>query len=591
MATKTLTISNIGSEITVENLTALFGLENDGSAKVNIVTTDAETMATIEVRDAIYNEVLKLNGLKFKGVDLRVVPEESTTDDATDQMETGATSPEEPPTISESEEEDPIFMVLDVRDHPHFNFPPVTETEVCDDLLIKHPNDPHLAVKTGWGRRLGTFVIESTDMKPYVNTSLTIRGKEIPLRPIFRKRRAERDSNEDAEEEAGEENNEKTFDPDTLKVRIFDAFEVRYRSISSEEFDNAFLEMGVDVIKPTLPEKCRDRRDVLNGNRYVIVKPIDEEGNKIDMGGRINVSNRTFKISYPGKLHFCTLCQVKHDKECPKRFRFEFLRNLRKGKTNGAKIYSNSELRLANPLALTTDIACMSGGGIGQICNLVPHDKHKHDEVIIHAGSNELRTESRQEFVYEVSTAAEKLHNLSTTIPVTIVTPPIDKDMPEVAARSKYMLDTFSKIDTISVVPLDAVDLDETRHPTEEGTLAIIEQINRAKGEKIILEGCRADVTVPVKYRQVQAVFKAGCRGCNNMTYTPSLCEGCKVAAEECDLTQINEIFEKIKDELYPPLDNGTNTAAMDIDKDKKRTLDENDGESPASKISRPGKN
>ena len=588
---KKLTISNIGTEITVENLKALFGLENDGTAKVNIVTTDTEVMAVMEVNDDIYSEVIKLNGLKFKGVEIRVIPEEGTTDDAAAmQMETTTADSEGETAIIESEEGDPIFMVLDVRDYPHFNFPPVTETEVCDALLVTHPNDPHVAVKTGWGRRLGTFVIESTDMKPYVDTSLTIRGHEIPLKPIFRKRRAERDSNEGTDEDTGEENYEKNFDPETLKVRIFDAFEVRYRSISSEEFDNAFLEMGVDVVKPTLPEKCRDRRDILNGNRYIIVKPIDDDGNRIDMGGRITVSNRIFKISYPGKLHFCTLCLIKHGKECPKRVRFDFLRNLRKGKTNGAKVYSNSELRLANPLALSTDIACMSGGGIGQICNLIPHDKHKHDEVIIHAGSNELKTESRQEFVYEVSTAAEKLQKLSTTIPVTIVTPPIDKDIPEVAARSKYMLDTFSKIDSISVVPLETVELDETRHPTEEGTLAIIEQINRAKGETIILEGCRADVTVPVKYRQVQAVFKAGCRGCENSIYTPSLCEACKKAAEECDLTQINQIFEEIKDELYPPLDNGTNTAGMEVDKDNKRSLDENDGESPASKIARPGK-
>ena len=62
------------------------------------------------------------------------------------------------------------------------------------------------------------------------------------------------------------------------------------------------------MIKPTLLEKCRDRRDILNGNRYVIVKPIDKEGNKIDMGGKITVSNRTFEISYPGKLHFYPLC-------------------------------------------------------------------------------------------------------------------------------------------------------------------------------------------------------------------------------------------------------------------------------------------
>ena len=68
---KKLTISNIGTEITVENLKSLFGLEKDGTAKVNIVTTDTEVKAVMEVNDDIYSEVIKLNGLKFKGVEIR----------------------------------------------------------------------------------------------------------------------------------------------------------------------------------------------------------------------------------------------------------------------------------------------------------------------------------------------------------------------------------------------------------------------------------------------------------------------------------------------------------------------------------------
>ena len=75
-------------------------------------------------------------------------------------------------------------MILDVRNHPDLNFPPVSETEVCDALLEKHPGDHHLAVKAGWASRLGTFAIESEDMGPYLGSTLNIRGHDIPLRPI-----------------------------------------------------------------------------------------------------------------------------------------------------------------------------------------------------------------------------------------------------------------------------------------------------------------------------------------------------------------------------------------------------------------------
>ena len=191
-------------------------------------------------------------------------------------------------------------------------------------------------------------------MCPYVGSTLNIRGHDIPLRPI-RKR-----SPQQPETQRHRHNG---YDPDAIKVRIFDAFQKRYRSIESELFDKEFLDMGVDVIKPTLPERCQERR-VFNFNRYVIVKPYDANGERVDLGERIKVAGRYFKISYPGKLHFCSLCQTKHGKECARRTRFEALRKLRKGTTNKAKIYSDSTLRLKNQLALTTDVPCMSGGGI-----------------------------------------------------------------------------------------------------------------------------------------------------------------------------------------------------------------------------------
>ena len=131
----------------------------------------------------------------------------------------------------------------------------------------------------------------------------------------------------------------------------------------------------------------------------------DENNAKIDLGTSVEVNGVRFNIMYDGMQRYCFLCLKKHGTECPAKVRFEFLRNLRKGKTGKTKIYSDSSLRHANQLALTTNIACMSGGGIGELCNVIKHDE-KHENIILHAGNNEItRTESLPEFAYTIEKA------------------------------------------------------------------------------------------------------------------------------------------------------------------------------------------
>ena len=165
-----------------------------------------------------------------------------------------------------------------------------------------------------------------------------------------------------------------------MKIRIFDAYGLQYRGIDNTLFDEYFTSLGVEIIKQTQPERCLERREVFNTNRYIVVKKMNEEGVKIDFGTRITVSGHSFKLSYYGMQKFCDLCNRKHGWDCPSRVRFEFLKQLRKGKTQKCKLYADSTLRYANQLALTTDVACMSGGGLGQICNVIPYDQ-THDEV------------------------------------------------------------------------------------------------------------------------------------------------------------------------------------------------------------------
>ena len=81
----------------------------------------------------------------------------------------------------------------------------------------------------------------------------------------------------------------------------------------------------------------------------------------------------------------------------------------------------------------------MSGGGIGQLCNIISLDQ-KHEKVVIHAGNNEVaRTESIPEFVYTIEKAAEKLQNLSETTEVTFVLPCAPPFGPHEIGKSQYL--------------------------------------------------------------------------------------------------------------------------------------------------------
>ena len=85
-------------------------------------------------------------------------------------------------------------------------------------------------------------------------------------------------------------------------------------------------------------------------------------------------------------------------------------------------------MRNANQLAVNSNVACMTGGGVGQICNAISLDT-KYEEVIIHAGTNEIcnsnysNADTLHDFVYTVEKAAEKITELAKSAKVTLVLP------------------------------------------------------------------------------------------------------------------------------------------------------------------------
>ena len=174
----------------------------------------------------------------------------------------------------------------------------------------------------------------------------------------------------------------------------------------------------------------------------------------------------------------------------------------------------------------------------------------------MNAGTNELNIDSLQQFAYSVEKAAEKLEQLAAQVKTTVVLPAAKSTTPEMIAKSEYLHEKIQKKETISTIVLKDIDIcDEIGHPSVEGTRAAITQIHTAKDGSLIMQDCEEEVVFPMKYRKVQTVFKVGCRGCDSLEYTPTLCKSCVDKAKVVDVTQLEARIRTLREQMFPAVD------------------------------------
>ena len=274
---------------------------------------------------------------------------------------------------------------------------------------------------------------------------------------------------------------------------------------------------------------------------------------KIDIGFAITIRGTKFNLMYDGMEQYCYLCRGKHGKECPTITRWNELKRIRDEKPRQGKIFSDSSMRSTNQLALTTDVVCMSGAGLGQLVNVIKLDE-KHENTIIHGGNNEIvRTSSLTEFVYTVETAVNKIKHIASDRNITVVLPCAPTVGPVEEGKAKYLEEKITEISTIKTLKLKNIDYDESSHPSEEGTKEMIRQINES-GNNIIMEEAKEEITTIKKYSQVYPVFKVGCRGCDNLEFTSHLCSTCLDRCEQVDTAYLSKIIEEIQNTSYPEM-------------------------------------
>ena len=541
-----------------------------------------------------------MNGIEFYDVKLHVEEAASRFDIDTSSTSNNATGDDGEP------EEGPIIAVeLDCR-LPEWNFVTeqnpngkIKEAEVCEALVLDFPDDPTKRIQTMWGKQIGVFRIQSNDFNQYLGKKLTIRGKHLELTPVRRKPRQQRGRTHDFARNQHNSN----YDPDATRVTIYDANDLHFQDVSNEQFDNYFIELGARVVRQTQPQRNREHREIFTLNRFVVVRTDSEDGTNIDLGNKITVDGHTFKIAYFGMTKYCSLCGRNHGRDCPSKARFKYLEQLRAGKTEKRKIYSDSTMRLVNQLACTTDVPCMTGGSNAQICNMIPFDS-KHDEVIINAGTNEIRYESLHEFVYTMDKTVEKIEKLKENENITLVLPTTSTCGAAEEAKKSYIKEKFTAVNGIKVLTPNDVECENAfgrSHPTKDGTRDLMQQINAAFNGEIIMEDCVGDVVSPLKYRLVDPVYKVGCSGCDRPGYTASLCTTCKNEATTVNVEDLRARINAIQTVMFPDAlqvqlgqttDQTTVQQSNNIEMKEvnaKRLLNTDDVPSTASKIARGG--
>ena len=425
------------------------------------------------------------------------------------------------------EEQRIIHVEIDVRGKfSPFNFPSLTE--VIRAIEVDFNADLTKVVKARRGPLLGLYVIEAEDYTNYVGKVVRLRNEELPITPRYFTKRA---------------SNKK----DGTLVTLYDAYDRKSQSIPGTSFDQYFMETeGVTILKQTTPQRHKDTR-VLNGNRFVV---LSFDPTKIDLGESISIGGTNFNIRYHGMHRYCYLCKDRHNQNCPAKAKFEKMQQDRRDKIN-MKIYSDSSLRNVNQLALTANVACTSGAGIGQIVNSIKEDDEVQKKIIIYAGINEIKhTDDLHQYVYSVEKAAEKLHGLALKRDITVLMPTAPQETVEEKSKYRYLKEKLVGVPSINVheIPTQIPYMD--RHPTEEGTKTIIGSLEEKVGLPLILE--KGEVFTDRRYAFVQSCYKVGCRGCEYREYTPALCDTCLEHAKGVDITRFMEIIKEVFTQEFP---------------------------------------
>ena len=319
-----------------------------------------------------------------------------------------------------------------------------------------------------------------------------------------------------------------------------------FNHISMEIFDKMVQnELRLTLEKPTEKQKIRYTQ-VYNGNRYCVIRKPDNLADIPDflpIVDPISKITHHIRITYAGKLYNCGRCLKQHSGQCPLLADFyaakEERERMERDHEIKTKLISDSTLRNADQLGLCADVMTMSGGGLGQVVQAAiddPDTKNKK-HVMIMGGTNDIKNrafENDIEFAQNISTTITKIYDLAISQPekkFTLINShpskeeSTDNTLEEIQRKTRELYLHAKLHETVKKMPeleapitnVDIVDvkydIDETGHPTVEGTIQILQTLNDfVKPDRFIWNN--DFITTENKYRGVQSIYKYGCNHC-----------------------------------------------------------------------------
>ena len=382
-----------------------------------------------------------------------------------------------------------------------------------------------------------------------------------------------------------------------LLLTFYKAATRDYRYLKMEQFDNAIQkDLGFILEKPTERQKIKDT-PIYNGNRYCVIRKPDNLAaipHFFPLEDPVTKKIHRISISYNGQLFNCGRCGEQHGRRCPllegfyaakeERERMEMNNQIK------TKIISDSTLRHADQLGIRADIMTMPGGGLGQIVQAAfddPDAKEKANIILV-GGTNDIKNrayEDHKEFIQNIKSTIDKVIDYASNVPdkkITLVnTHPNDNENTyetkeeEIERKTragylhaklheqvKQMQEMENPIQNVDILDVE-YNVDESGHPTVEGTKVIIDTINDFIQLEENLIWNSDFVTSDRRYRGVQAIYKYGCNHCcefgqaiqRNKFRNGNLCDDCmeklkfNAQWEDSIWDHVHkEIVEKLKD-------------------------------------------
>ena len=451
--------------------------------------------------------------------------------------------------------------------------------------VSNHFDDPFCNVTP---KRMGSeeaYIIELTKPVPKYGNSLKffVEGKNynVDIEPYEYDTRFNRRNNNGGRNDR--ENN--------LLLTFHGAGRIDYDHIPMMFFDDIITkDLNLELERHTEKQKIYGTQ-LFNGNRFCVIKKPD---NLARIPEFIPIEHPTegsqkIYIKYNGRLYNCGRCNSQHTGRCPQLVEFYAAKDERnrmeKDKEIVTKIISDSTLRNADQLGLRADIMTMSGGGLGQVLQAARDDPDCRDKenIVIIGGTNDIKNRSYEkdaEYTENMKATIAKLKEIAAEEPkkkLTIVNShprkaKIDVNTPDFIitekARETYLHNTLEEnirnfkdldipIKNVAIMDVQ-YDIDDTGHPTVDGTKEILEKINDFLDYEKKLIWNSKFITTENMYRGVQSIYRYGCNHCDgfgqSIQHTRSkngnVCDDCMDLVKHSTRAEENEEMLDIRKQL-----------------------------------------